>query len=154
VVWKWALAGLLCVPLLAGVIANYSQQQRSVMPAIQAMPTPQPTPAQAPASQPTPEPIPPGSPWYRTVHAAPRAELVKLPPPRAVVVRRFPIGKILYVTMPYGGLSAVARYKGELPSTSSLPVNGNHIGDAYFVGDVPWIWLAAPGATVAAWVDP
>jgi hypothetical protein len=86
---------------------------------------------------------------------APRATLLKLPPPRAVLVRlpQWRIGGERLVMMPYG-LEVVARLKGRLPSTDSLPISGNAIGDAWSVGDSLWVWVAAPGSGSPNWIDP
>jgi hypothetical protein len=86
---------------------------------------------------------------------APRATLVKLPPPRAVLVRlpQWHIGQERPVMMPYG-LEIEARLKGKLPSTDMLPASGNAIGDTWVVGDSAWVWVAAPDTGSANWIDP
>jgi hypothetical protein len=86
---------------------------------------------------------------------APRAELVKLPPARAALVRlpQWRIGEERLVTMPYG-FEVAARLKGKLPSTDMLPMFGNAIGDTWVIEDSAWVWVAAPGAGSANWVDP
>jgi hypothetical protein len=86
---------------------------------------------------------------------APRATLVKLPPPRAVLVRlpQWRIGEERPVVMPYG-LEVAARLKGKLPSTDMLPASGNAIGDTWVIEDSAWVWVAAPGAASANWIDP
>ena len=86
---------------------------------------------------------------------APRATLVKLPPPRAVLVRlpQWRIGEERPVMMPYG-LEVAALLKGKLPSTDMLPMSGNAIGDTWVVGDSAWVWVAAPGTGSANWIDP
>ena len=67
---------------------------------------------------------------------APRATLIKLPPPRAVLVRlpQWRIGEERPMMMPYG-LEVSALLKGRLPSTDMLPMSGNSIGDTWVVGD-------------------
>jgi hypothetical protein len=86
---------------------------------------------------------------------APRAELVRLPPPRAQLIRlpEWRIGEQRPVLTPYG-LEVSARLKGKLPSADLLPASGNAIGDAWAVGDAAWVWIAAPGAPSAKWIDP
>ena len=86
---------------------------------------------------------------------APRAELVRLPPPRAQLIRlpEWRIGEERSVMMPYG-LQVAARLKGALLSTDMLPMSGNAIGDTWVIGDSAWVWLAAPGAGSANWIDP
>ena len=86
---------------------------------------------------------------------APRATLIKLPPPRAVLVRlpQWRIGEERPMMMPYG-LEVSALLKGRLPSTDMLPMSGNSIGDTWVVGDSAWVWVTAPGAGSARWIDP
>ena len=38
--------------------------------------------------------------------------------------------------------------------TDLLPSHGNRIGDLWVVGNTPWVWIWAPGAAHAGWVDP
>jgi hypothetical protein len=86
---------------------------------------------------------------------APRATLVKLPPLRAVLVRlpQWRIGEERPVMMPYG-LEVAALLKGKLLSTDMLPMSGNAIGDTWVIGDSAWVWVAAPSAASANWIDP
>jgi hypothetical protein len=63
------------------------------------------------------------------------------------------IGKPWLVLMPYG-LDVLATYKGRLASEEMLPSSGNQIGDLWVIGETPWVWLIAPGATHADWLDP
>ncbi|MBV8278828.1 MAG: hypothetical protein JO170_26705 [Verrucomicrobia bacterium] len=86
---------------------------------------------------------------------APRAELVRMPPPRAQLIRlpEWRIGEERPVMTPYG-LEVSARLKGKLPSADMLPASGNAIGDAWVIGDTAWVWIAAPGAPSAKWIDP
>jgi hypothetical protein len=55
--------------------------------------------------------------------------------------------------MPYG-LVVRATYKGQLGSENMLQADGNSIGDAWAIGDNIWVWIAAPGAGYATWIDP
>jgi hypothetical protein len=55
--------------------------------------------------------------------------------------------------MPYG-LEVRTTYRGELPNQESLPTHHNQIGDMYVVNGVPFVWLFAPGASHASWIDP
>ena len=82
---------------------------------------------------------------------APRATPVKLPTPRAQLVRNLPPlipGQRYLATMPYG-IEALTTYKGELASLDMLPTHRNQIGDMYTVGNVPWVWIWVPGAAHA-----
>jgi hypothetical protein len=91
------------------------------------------------------------------VTRAPRTTLVKLPPPRAQLVGDLPPlipGGRYLMTMPYQNLEVLGVYLGEKASIDDLPSHPNKIGDMYLVNGVPWIWLFAPGATRAAWIDP
>ena len=123
--------------------------------------TPEPASAAAPTqiAVPTVAPTIDRKPAPRSALAAapyaPRATLVKLPPPRAVLVRlpQWRIGEERPVMMPYG-LEVAALLKGKLPSTDMLPMSGNAIGDTWVIGDSAWVWVAAPGAGSANWVDP
>jgi hypothetical protein len=110
--------------------------------------------------QATPSPAAPGPTTSRPAPSAsvprvPRAVLVKLPPPRTQLVR-FPewrVGETRPVMMPYN-IEALAKLRGRLDAEWMLPSSGNYIGDTWVVGDTPWLWLAAPGATHADWIDP
>jgi hypothetical protein len=55
--------------------------------------------------------------------------------------------------MPYG-LEVLATYKGQMASVDLLPSHRNRIGDMRLVGTTPWVWITAPGASNAAWIDP
>ena len=55
--------------------------------------------------------------------------------------------------MPYD-LEVLATFRGWLPSQDDLPSHRNAIGDMYLVGNVPFVWLFAPGTTHANWIDP
>jgi len=78
-----------------------------------------------------------------------------MPPPRAQLIRlpEWRIGEERPVMTPYG-LEVSARLKGKLPSADMLPASGNAIGDAWVIGDTAWVWIAAPGAPSAKWIDP
>jgi hypothetical protein len=84
-----------------------------------------------------------------------RAELVKLPPPRATLVRlpTWQVDTERELLMPYG-LKVSAHLRGSVASTDMLPANGNQLGDTWVVGDTAWVWLTQPGATQASWIDP
>ena len=55
--------------------------------------------------------------------------------------------------MPYN-LEVLTTYRGELPSLDALPSHRNAIGDMWLVNGTPWVWIWAPGATHADWIDP
>jgi hypothetical protein len=55
--------------------------------------------------------------------------------------------------MPDGQLVAI-NYQGRLPSTAALPPEGRLLGEQWFVGHTPWIWMTRPGASFPSWVDP
>jgi len=55
--------------------------------------------------------------------------------------------------MPYN-IEVTGRYKGVLSSEAKLPKNGNALGDMRMVGSTLWLWLVAPGASQADWIDP
>jgi hypothetical protein len=63
------------------------------------------------------------------------------------------VGRQYLGTMPYG-LEVLTMFRGALRSQDDLPTHFNHIGDMYIVGNVPFVWLFAPGATHADWIDP
>ena len=99
----------------------------------------------------------PPAPRARPVHPAPRSQLVRLPAPRAQLVRELPPlipGRRYLATMPDDNLEVLATFRGWLPSQDDLPSHRNQIGDMYLVGNVPFVWLFAPGATHADWIDP
>jgi hypothetical protein len=54
--------------------------------------------------------------------------------------------------MPYGE-SVRIRILGAVPNQESLPMSGNHIGDAYHVGHAEFVWVAPDGST-GQWIDP
>jgi hypothetical protein len=87
--------------------------------------------------------------------AAPRAVLIKLPPPRATLVRlpEWRVDTERELLMPYG-LKVSAHLRGSLASTDMLPTNGNEVGHTWVVGDTAWVWLTAPGTARAEWIDP
>jgi hypothetical protein len=135
--------GAMIVALAIGLPGRHETQQAAALPA----PTSTAKPAQIAS--------PPLTPALATAATAPQATLVKLPPPRALLVRlpQWHIGEVRPVMMPYG-LEVEARLKGRLPSTDVLPMSGNAIGDTWVVGDSSWVWVAAPGTGSASWIDP
>src|SRR4029077_20496082 len=143
--------GSMIVALAIGLPGRHETQQTAAMPE----PTSTARPAQIASPPPTPALAAAGRPALTAAASAPRATLVKLPPPRAVLVRlpQWRIGEERPVMMPYG-LEVSARLKGRLPSTDLLPVSGNAIGDTWVIGDSVWVWVAAPGASSASWIDP
>jgi hypothetical protein len=165
--WPLYLAVLVAVIIIGAVALLWRQQgaERAKTNQAIAQPlTPQPTPAPAATPVPTPVPLPPGSAdrWKEYLAAqqrtAPRAILIKLPPPRAELVR-LPGGPPLIegyqylATMPYG-LEVSATYRGWLATQDDLPSHRNAIGDMYLVKGVPFVWVFAPGAQQADWIDP
>jgi hypothetical protein len=157
--------------ILAGTIGLIGRHQaQQLMPDGSAVPgmlvrqpatTPEPISAVTPtqpavaALTPTLGPTPGPRPEFAVAPYAPRAELVRLPPPRAQLMRlpEWRIGEERSVMMPYG-LEVAARLKGKLLSTDRLPMSGNAIGDTWVIGDSVWVWVVAPGASSAGWVDP
>src|SRR5215469_14948500 len=122
------------------------------------MPPPSPTPTLQPTPASTPVPLSPGSadrwkaylaeqqtnaPRAELVKPVPRAELLKLPTPRAQLV--LSPGKQYTATMPYG-IEVSATYRGSLGAESMLPQSGNALGDTWIIGQTPWVWVVAPGA--------
>jgi hypothetical protein len=85
-----------------------------------------------------------------------RAKLVRLPDlPAPRAVRILHAGDQAPVMMPYR-IEVLATIKGYAPSLDQLPLTGNHVGDLWVVGTerTPWVWITAPGATHADWIDP
>jgi hypothetical protein len=113
-----------------------------------AVPTPvQPAPA-------IPAPAPPIQPEVRRAELVTRrAELVKLPPPRAKLVG-IPLGSWVRLTMPDGTLE-YALFRGLVPSAPGLPVAGAP-GDLYIAGDTgtAWVWVPSANNGTGAWIDP
>jgi hypothetical protein len=143
--------GAVIVALAIGLPGRLERQQTAAMPE----PISTARPAQTASPPPTPALAAAGRPALATAGTAPQATLVKLPPPRAILVRlpQWHIGEVRPVKMPYG-LEVEARLKGRLPSTDVLPMSGNSIGDTWAVGDSAWVWVAAPGTGSASWIDP
>ena len=152
------LAVLALVLVAAGVVVVFwSWQRPTVVPVVQST-----TPAVA---QPTPAASAALSPGWNTDGTASgragvipevrRAELVKLPTPRATLVAlpEWRVGETRRLMMPYG-LEVVGRLRGHSDDELNLPTTGNTIGDTWLVEGVPWIWICAPGASTAAWIDP
>ena len=55
--------------------------------------------------------------------------------------------------MPYG-IEVLATYKSQMSSVDLLPIHRNAIGDMFVVNGVPWVWIWAPGAARADWIEP
>jgi hypothetical protein len=145
--------GAIILAVAIGLAGRHEAQHLAAMqePNSAAAPTQIAVPTLAPTvdRKPAPRPV-----LAATPHA-PRATLVKLPPPRAVLVRlpQWRIGEERPVMMPYG-LEVAALLKGKLASPDMLPMSGNAIGETWVVGDSAWVWVAAPGASSASWIDP
>ena len=108
---------------------------------------PSPTPGPAPRAQLNNNRVVPRA--QLVSHSVPRAQLVALPkawPPLFV-------GGRYLATMPYN-VEVLATFRGELASLDVLPSQGNRIGDMRVVNGTPWVWIWAPGATHADWIDP
>jgi hypothetical protein len=158
---KWVGAFALSVAILGGTIGNYNQTRS------RGTTTPTVAPsrvAHEPTSTPTPGPgggqassaNNPPAPRAMLIKPAPKATLVKLPPPRAQLVGDLPPlipGRQYLATMPYN-VEVLATYKGQMDSVDLLPSHRNAIGDMRIVNGVPWVWIFAPGATHADWIDP
>ena len=134
-------------PMSVGSTASEAPVER---PAARPAPSSGATTVPGPVADPMPTPM-----RDLVVRHVPRADLVKLPPPRAQLVRlpEWKIGEVRPVMMPYG-LEVTACLKGRLLSTSMLPVSGSAIGDTWLIGHNAWVWIAAPGADSANWLDP
>jgi hypothetical protein len=135
--------------------ARYSRERAKTNKAISQPLAPQSTPAPGPSvSRPESSARAPEE-LFHPATTAPRAVLVKLPPPRAELVRipEWRIGETRSVMMPYG-LVASATYRGRLGAETELPQSGNALGDMWAVGNNVWLWLVEPGAAAASWIDP
>ena len=51
-------------------------------------------------------------------------------------------------------LKVSGRLRGWVASGDMLPQSGNAIGDTWVVGGTPYVWMVAPGAAQADWIDP
>jgi hypothetical protein len=156
---KWPLYLAAFVAVLIFGAAVWRQQngaERAKISQAISLPTATPQPTIVPS--PTPGPAPRAMlakgrvvPRAQLVtHTVPRAKLVSLPsdwPPLFV-------GGRYLATMPYDNLEVLATYKGWLASQDDLPSHPNQIGDMYLVNGVPFVWLFAPGASRAGWIDP
>ena len=167
--WRVPLClGAIILAVAIGLVGRHEAPQRvpdvsavSGMPVKRPTATPEPTSAATPTQprvlSPTPMLDPTSRPRSELARApyAPRAELVRLPPPRAQLIRlpEWRIGEERSVTMPYG-VKVAARLKGKLVSTDMLPMFGNAIGDTWVIGDSAWVWVAAPGTGSTSWIDP
>lgn len=82
-----------------------------------------------------------------------RAELVKLPPPRAKLMS-IPLGSWARLTLPDGS-QEYALFRGFVSSASMLPLAGMP-NDMYIVTDIPaiWVWVPSANGGTGAWVDP
>ena len=94
----------------------------------------------------------------------PRAELIKWNPhvPRATLVNLGePLehigtvnwGDTFWVMMPDGRWIVVTAM-GRANRVEELPLTGNRIGDARWVGDSCFVWLNPIGLTIPTWIDP
>ena len=136
---------ILALALAAGVVVALWSWQRPSAPPATVPPAPV-APIQSPAAvdHVVEQPILP-----------PRAQLVKLPTPRATLVAlpEWHVGETRRLLMPYG-LEVIGRLRGHSEDELYLPASGNVIGDTWLVENTPWIWLVAPGAATAEWLDP
>ena len=150
---KLHLSVFVALSLAAGLIASWVNYKSPEIRVAISLPTPTPQPTVVPS--PTPGPARSWQEYIANNPPAPRAALVKLPPPRAELVRvpDWKPGEERQLTMPYG-LKVLGRFKGRLDAEWMLPASGSQIGDTWLVGDTSWIWLCAPGATHADWIDP
>jgi hypothetical protein len=132
------------------VVAFWSWQRPSVAPAMQPEATPVATPPATPAVQSAAARA-----WLAAAPTVRRAELVKLPTPRATLVAlpEWRVGEQRRLLMPYG-LEVVGRLRGHSEDELYLPASGNAIGDTWLVENTPWIWLTVPGTAAPTWVDP
>jgi hypothetical protein len=80
---------------------------------------------------------------------------VKLPQLRAqsISLPEWKVAETRPVTVPYN-LEVLATFRAWRPLHGDLPSHPNQIGDMYLVGNVPFVWLFAPGASRAGWIDP
>ncbi len=156
--WAIVLLAALVVFISLCSTGTYQTSTPKATPAATSAAPVLPTPAATAAT-----PAAPSAPARPTTPVVSRAELVRLPspPPRARLVR-LPAPRMELspehldeshrITMPYG-TEVLATLRGFLGTEDQLPRVG-HIGDMYVVGTTPWIWLVAPGAARAAWIDP
>jgi hypothetical protein len=63
------------------------------------------------------------------------------------------VGRQYLAKMPYD-LQVLATFRGTLRSQDDLPTHRNAISDMYLVAGVPFVWIWAPGASHADWIDP
>jgi hypothetical protein len=94
---------------------------------------------------------------------APRAELVRLNPnvPRATLVNlgtpviptKVQMGDTFWVQMP-DSRWIVAAAMGRANRLEELPLTGNRIGDARWIGEHCFVWLNPIGQTNPTWIDP
>ena len=146
--------GAIILAFAIGLVGwHEARQLMADLSAVPSMPVKQPAATAEPTATPTQTPGP--GPGLAAAPYAPRAELLRLPPPRAQLIRlpQWRIGEERPVMMPYG-LEVTARLKGKLPTTDMLPMSGNAIGDVWVIGNLEWVWVAAPGTGSANWIDP
>src|SRR5258707_7281483 len=94
---------------------------------------------------------------------APRAELVRLNPnvPRAALVtlgtpvaqKSVQWGESFWVQMP-DSRWIVATAMGRTNRVEELPLTGNKVGDARWIGEHCFVWLNPIGQTLPTWIDP
>lgn len=94
---------------------------------------------------------------------APRAELIRLNPnvPRATLVNlgtpvvptKVQMGESFWVQMP-DQRWIVASAMGRANRLEELPLTGNRIGDARWIGEHCFVWLNPIGQTNPTWIDP
>ena len=155
--WPLYLAVLIAVVVVGGLIAAWRPQRAVERAPVQAISLPTATPQPTVVPSPTPGPAP--SAMLTKGRVVPRAQLVRHSVPRAQLVALPPAWPPLFVggrylaTMPYG-LEVLATYRGERPSQDDLPSQPNRIGDMFVVNGVPFVWIWAPGAAHADWIDP
>jgi hypothetical protein len=154
--WPLYLAAFVAVLIIgAAVRRQQNGAERAKISQAISLPTATPQPTVVPS--PTPGPAP--SAMLTKGRVVPRAQLVRHSVPRAQLVALPPAWPPLFVggrylaTMPYG-LEVLATYRGERPSQDDLPSQPNRIGDMFVVNGVPFVWIWAPGAAHADWIDP
>lgn len=147
---------LLCATnlfLLAYIALSSSLKPHAApRPVVVATATPNPSVLEA---RPTPAPV--------SSLPAPRAALVRqIAPPRAQLVslgepqlQDEPVsqGESFWVHMP-DGRWIVATYVARASQLSELPMSGNRVGDARYVGEQAYIWLRPVGGVNPTWIDP
>jgi hypothetical protein len=151
--WPHYLAVLIAALVVGGLIARWRQEETAER-AKTSKAILQPTPAQEPPPQAVPTPEHPYDDWksYFAAHqtGAPRAALVKLPPPRAQLVAlpsAWPplfVGGRYLATMPYDNLEVLATFRGGLRRRTTSRHTVTRIGDTHMVNGVPFVWILPP----------